>query len=266
MKFFDLFIRSIVIKSVLFLALFGCEEHVFLYRSVQNSWCFSKFVKKKDFEDYVEFHKEYAFNYDNSESMRVLGCAYYQQGDLKEAQRWLRSAYINGDNDVATPLMLIYMKEGNFDSSKLWRDQIKEESVNKVSWSLIIDGLIRFYETDDLNDLEISYQELKNKMKTEGSTDLMRKLLTSIIFIREQDVQCTSVAFFNKCDHSARAENKAYVFTIAKGVLDSLLAINPISWSYNDDLKSISPSSREEEKQKAGSEEVESASAPLKSA
>ncbi len=227
----------------LFLILFflGCSSTTKLNSSPSSS-CFNKFPSKEVFDNYVAFHQEHADS--NQNSMRSLGCAFYQQGNLLLAEQWLIEAYRHGHLETAIDLMAIYLKENQINLASQWRRQIEKDRTSETEisrWLKVIEELEKYDQFESTGYLENAKETLLYKMKYEGSTPITEQLITNINNLISADEECQING--STCLLPYLNEQKSYIKVFSKGVLATLIPDLPLYWQLEeyDDTKTMIP-------------------------
>ena len=123
---------------------------------------FIEFQDTVTFHNYIANHEKYAEE-GNPSSMRLLGCAYYQQGNILLAEQWLTQAYEKGKAGSAAALTAIYLKEGDLGKAGVWSQNITLET-DLVRWLRVIDSLERYRVFEDVNYLTQAQTALRHKL------------------------------------------------------------------------------------------------------
>lgn len=223
------------------LLLTACSTYTRHYSSESLNWCFIDFQHPATFLNYIENHKEYAEN-GNPNSMKLLGCAYYQKGDWLLAERWLHESFNKGELDASTALTAVYLKEGDLPQAAAWVQHIPLET-DLVRWLKILIALERYQESEEINDLIQAQHALKNKINYEGETTMTLSLLESISQLIQEAEQCT----FSNCSVVNFQERKTHLSIISTGALSTLIPSTPLKWNMNPDETADAPSIKNQE-------------------
>jgi len=216
-------------KRLIFALFFiGCSQTTQL-NSENIEWCFIDFRDSVFFQEYIEAHKGYAER-GNPKSMKLLGCAYYQKGDLKEAQEWLIQSYELGEEDASVALSAIYLKEGDMNQSLFWGGQILDETPY-VRWIHILRYLESYQLSERTSDLENALGALRNKINQEGETEMTLGLIDAIDSVIIEAEECRD----SDCVVINFEEKKRYLQVFSRGALSLLIPSNPLSWNYEPD-------------------------------
>ena len=223
-------------KRLIFL-LFLCGCHTVQY-SEQPGWCFIRFHDRQSFFNYMAAHEKYATNGGNINSMQLLGCAYYQKGDLASAEKWLKEAHTQGDEGAATALTAIYLKEEQPDLASTWKGHITTET-DRVRWLYVIGHLERYRQTNATFALNLAHQALANKIHYEGSTEMTTQLLNFIKDLVKAENECNNTN--SECSLVTFNEKKNYMHIFSRGALAEMIPSVPISWNYEPNEIGVLP-------------------------
>ena len=240
--------------NCLFLAAAGCNaDHNYItsYSTEEAQWCFHEFEDRAVFEDFVSINKDSAKGASDVGSMEFLGCAYYQQGDLKNAEKWLTEAYKMGGLRAPAALSAIYLKEGDLGQAEAWMDRVNVET-NLVRWVKVIGEIKKYEKYDNPTYLLRAQNELSEKINYEGSTHMTTDFLAKMNTLLEQTIECRNASHLPECSSAEFRESfdegKNYMDIMAKGLLAQMVPVVPKSWLY--------PVEEEQQKQQARTKHI----------
>ena len=213
----------------------GC--HNIQLHSEQADWCFIDFHSREAFYNYIESHKNYAQKQGHISSMKLLGCAYYQKGQLDLAEKWLSQAYTAGDEGVASALTAMYLKEGRLDLALNWKNKISLVT-GRERWLYVLDSLERYKKTQDVYYLHLAHTALEKKIQFEGDTEMTTQLSANIESLIQYESNCNQNS---QCSLVAFNEKKSYLNIFSKGALATLVPVIPKAWSYDPQSTGILP-------------------------
>ena len=218
-------------KRLVFLLLFSvsCAENTEYLSLEVADWCFIEFQDTVTFHNYIANHEKYAEE-GNPSSMRLLGCAYYQQGNILLAEQWLTQAYEQGKAGSAAALTAIYLKEGDLGKAGVWSQNITLET-DLVRWLRVIDSLERYRVFEDVNYLTQAQTALKSKLNYEGETDMTVNWLGTITDLIQEEQKCQQF----ECSEVNFKESKQNVYIFSKGILSMLVPANPLKWNFESE-------------------------------
>ena len=218
-------------KRLVFLLLFtiSCAENTELLSLEFTNWCFIQFQDAVTFNNYITNHEKYAEEGDPS-SMRLLGCAYYQQGNILLAEQWLTQAYEKGKAGSAAALTAIYLKEGDLEKAGVWSQNITLET-DLVRWLKVVDSLERYRAFEDVNYLIQAQTALKRKLNYEGETEMTVNWLATITDLIQDEERCQKF----ECSEMSFRESKQNVSIFSKGILSMLIPANPLKWNFESE-------------------------------
>ena len=231
-----------VLKVALLVWFVGCSSTTKLNSSHAIS-CFNEYPSKEAFDNYMTFHREHA-EYDQN-SMRLLGCGYYQLGDLAFAEEWLLEAYSRGYSEVAFDLIAIYLKEGQTGLVSQWKvevDKIQIPETEIYRWLKVVENLELYHQEDHrLPYLEGALADLVDKIKNEGVTPEIESFKDSMVSLIEIEKSCRSNS--DSCILPSLHEKRSYMRIFSEGVLATMIPDLPLHWSidsYDETQKVIS--------------------------
>ena len=226
------------IKVFIFLFFLGCGS-AHLNSESFNNWCFTNFENRDNFFEYLNTHEEHAKNND-VESMRLVGCAYYQKGDLDLAEQWLNEAYQNGHEGVPVDLTVIYLKERDLERALAWKRE-KESTLESdlIRWLDVIVNIIRYKQSDQRMYLSQAGVMLKYKIKQEMETSMTLELMSTIEDLIEEENACALDS--PDCSYARRDEKKDYVYVLSQGILSQMVLDYPKIWNYEEGETGILP-------------------------
>lgn len=231
------------IKVFIFLFFLGCGSAQLNSESF-DEWCFKRFEHRDSFFEYLSINEEYAKNDKNVESMRLIGCAYYQKGDLDLAEQWLNEAYQNGHKGVPVDLTAIYLKEGDLDRALDWHRENALES-DRIRWLNIIVPMEHYRHKDERMHLSRARSMLEYKIQYEGETPVTLRLMETIEDLINEENSCAKRN--PDCSHADTNEKKASVHIFSRGALSSMIPDIPKSWNYEEGEVGLSPTMPNEE-------------------
>ena len=231
------------IKVSVFLFFLGCGSTNLESRS-STHWCFTKFEDRDNFFEYLNAHEENAENKGNVESMRLVGCAYYQKGDLNLAEQWLNEAYQNGHENVPVDLTAIYLKEGDLDRALNWKRENTLKPTERTRWLDVIAPIERYGKSNMRIYLNQARSMLERKIKHEGETPMTSQLMDIIDDLIKEENTCALKS--SECWTAHTNEKKAYVRNIFQGMLLSMVPDIPKSWNYEEGEVGLEPAVLEE--------------------
>ena len=232
------------IKVFIFLFFLGCGSAQLNSESFDD-WCFTKFENRDNFFEYLSTHEEHANNDKNVESMRLVGCAYYQKGDLELAEQWLNEAYRNGHKGVPVDLTAIYLKEGDLERAMTWKRENALES-DRIRWLNIIDPIERYVKSGQRMYLNQSRAMLKQQIQYEGETPMTLEFMDTIEDLIEKENACALND--SDCSYAYTNEKKFYVHILSQGMLSSMVPDIPKSWNYEEEEIGLLPVVLEEDR------------------
>ena len=242
----------LILFRSLFLILFilGCNSKTQLNSTAPSS-CFNQFSSKEAFDYYIDFHQEHARANDNSR--RLLGCAFYQKGDLFSAEKWLQEAYDQGQKQTAVDFWAIYLKEGQMNLVSYWKEETKKNKIPETTlsrWLIIIEELEKYNNSQNIWHLKNAQKNLLYKMKHEGSTPIIEQLIDTINKLISTEEDCK----MNRpnCSLPYLSEQKSYMKVFSNGVLSTLIPSLPLHWQ-SEDYKQPSLAQQSEEDKKSES-------------
>lgn len=236
---FNLFRFGLYLKLVLFIPFVACEDDKTLYSISQIEWCFSQFENKEILDKQIQLYEKTARG-GHIDSMRLLGCAYYQYQDLAEAEKWLERAYLKGDSKVATPLALIYLKEGQLHLSKSWLEHATEQT-NELRWIRLAQHLTDFEKMGDIKSFESVQELIKKKIQIEGDHFINSNIRSAVDIISSNYEQCEDPNNLKECSLKDVVESRQYLKTLTQGIVESLVFSTPLYWTYKKALRGIYP-------------------------
>ena len=215
-------------KRLVFLLFFtiSCAENTELLSLESTRWCFIEFQDSVTFNNYIANHEKYAEE-GNPGSMSLLGCAYYQQGDLLLAEQWLTQAYEKGRAGSAAALTAIYLKEGDLEKAGVWIQSITLET-DIARWLKVVDSLERYRVFEDVNYLIQAQADLRRKLNYEGETEMTVNWLSTITDLIQDEEKCKN----SECSEVDFKESKRNVSIFSKGILSELVPANPLRWNF----------------------------------
>jgi len=231
------------IKVFIFLFFLGCNS-VQLNSESFDDWCFPNFENRDKFFEYLNIHEEYARNENDVESMRLVGCAYYQKGNLDLAEQWLNEAYQHGHKGVPVDLTAIYLKEGDLERALAWKRENTLET-DLIRWLNIIEPIERYEQSNQRMYLHEAGAMLKHKIQHEGETPMTLELMRVIEDLLEEEASCAVEN--SDCSYADRDEKKAYVYMLSQGILSSMVPDTPKSWNYEEEDLGLLPVVLEED-------------------
>ena len=226
--------KSFCCFNTFFLIFFitGCNSSTQISSTAPSS-CFNQFPSKKIFDGYINFHQEHAESNDNS--MRLLGCALYQKGDLSSAEKWLKEAYDKGNKAIALDFIAIYLKEGQADLASMWEQEAKKKKVPETPvsrWLNVIEELERYESSNNKWHLQNAQQALANKMKYESPTPFIEQFSESLSKLLKLEEECQFER--PECSSYYLKEQRSYMKVVSNGVLSTMIPSLPIHWKYDD--------------------------------
>ena len=230
------------IKVFIFLFFLGCGSARLNSESF-DKWCFTNFKNRDKFFEYLNTHEEYAKNND-VESMRLVGCAYYQKGDLDLAEEWLNEAYQNGHKGVPVDLTAIYLRERDLERALTWKRENTLES-NEIRWLNVIEPIERYKHSNQRMYLNEAGAMLKHKIRHEGETSMTLELMNIIEDLIEEENACALNS--PDCSYARRDEKKDYAYIFSQGILLSMVPDTPKSWDYEEEELGLLPVVLEED-------------------
>ena len=235
--------NKMLIKGWFFLIFMGCSfEHQL--SSESTNWCFVKFLDRSKLLEYIEVHETQASQEGSVDSMRLLGCAYYQAGDIKSAEKWLKTAYKEGHSSVPIDLAAIYLKEGDLARASIWQRENTLEDTARIRWLRVVENIEQYNKTGASTYLKYTQSALQDKIRYEGQTPMTQEMLQIIETLIEEENACRMKN--PECSHVYMNEKKAYMKTFSKGVLALLIPSTPQSWKYDADETGILPEKKSE--------------------
>ncbi len=231
------------IKVFVFLFFLGCGSTNLTSKS-SNNWCFTKFEDRDNFFEYLNAHEEHAKNEGDIESMRLVGCAYYQKGDLDLAEQWLNEAYQNGHGNIPIDLTAIYLKEGDLERALTWKRENALQPTDRTRWLDIIVPIERYGKSGLRIYLNQAQAMLERKIKHEGETPMTSQLMETIEDLIEEENNCVQSS---DCWTAHTDEKKAYVHNLFQGMLSSMVPNIPKSWNYEAGEVGLEPTASDEE-------------------
>ena len=211
-------------------------------------WCFFSYDDSITFNDYMAFHEANVKSVNDINSMQLLGCAYYQKGDIALAEKWLVSAYEAGQEEAPTALTAIYLKEGDLQKASLWHKQIADET-DHVRWLKVVEQIKKYKKYDKEVYLSQAYTALNYKINYEGPTSMTSQLLEIMNYIIEQSPYCTEPVSVD-CRVSDFNEKKNYIYVLAEGVLSVMVPSVPLAWNFENGESAPVPVAEAESQQK----------------
>ena len=218
-------------KRLVFLLFFAisCGQNTELLSLETAGWCFIEFQDSVTFNNYIAHHEKYAEE-GNPSSMRLLGCAYYQQGDLLLTEQWLTQAYEKGKARSASALTAIYLKEGDLEKAGRWIQNIVLET-DIVRWLKVVDAIERYLAFEDVNYLIQAQTSLKRKLNYEGDTLMTLQWLMVITDLIQDEEKCQKF----ECSEADLVESKQNLSIFSKGILSMLVPANPLKWNFESE-------------------------------
>ena len=217
------------------LLLTACSTHTQIYSSEGFDGCFIDFKNPITFTNYIETHEEYAEN-GNSNSMKLLGCAYYQKGEWLLAEKWLYESFNRGNTDSATALTAMYLKEGDIVQAVTWSQQVPLET-DLVRWLKVLIALETYKESDDLTDLIQAKTALQNKINYEGETAMTLSLLDSMEQLIDESRKCS----VSQCSITNVNDLKSHLTIVSTGALSTLIPSPPLKWNTDPEEAETTP-------------------------
>ena len=219
-------------RLFLLLFLLGCGGTTQYLSSESADWCFVRFENQKAFLNYIEVHENHANDTDNVNSMLLLGCAYYQQGDLSNSEQWLQKAYSKGNTNAAASLTALYLKEQDLEKASIWNNQMTIAN-DRVRWLKVLYALEKYYASQNINYLSQSYEALQRTMNYEGETKMTVQLLRNIGDLLQIERDCKNPEI--NCVAYDLKEKRQYLHILSRGVLSVLVPRNPLSWNNEEE-------------------------------
>ena len=220
-------------------------QHILKFRSHLIIGVLHDFENRDNFFEYLNTHEEHAINNRNVESMRLVGCAYYQKGDLDLAEQWLNEAYQNGHEGVPIDLIAIYLKEGDLERALTWKQENTLEPTARIRWLQVVEPIEHYRKSNQSMYLHQARAMLEQKIQYEGETPMTSQLLESIIDLINEESVC---ALRNSnCSIAYTNEKKAYVQIFSQGILSSMIPDVPKSWNYEEEEIGLLPDVPEED-------------------
>lgn len=221
-----------ICKSLLLFVFFcSCTNNTVSLSSATPGWCFYNFENRSTFDNYIVVHESSVKNSNNVNSMQLLGCAYYQKGDLLMAEKWLTNAYSAGDKGSSTALTAIYLKEGNLRRAATWGREIQVET-DHVRWLRVVEEIKNYQKFDNVTYLKRAYDALNYKINYEGQTGMTVQLLNVINDLLEQEQVCRDLTSPD-CSVFDFNERKNYIYILSEGVLAVMIPSVPLAWRYD---------------------------------
>ena len=221
------------LKMTLLLWFVGCGSTTKLNSSHAIS-CFNEYPNKEVFDNYMTFHREHAERDQNS--MRLLGCGYYQLGDLVLAEEWLGKAYSLGYSDIAFDLIAIYLKEGQTNLVSHWKGEVERSQIPETEiyrWLKIIESLEIYSKNNhNLVYLENALESIADKIKNEGVTPETENFKSSIASLIEIEKACLNNS--ETCTLPNLHEKRSYMKILYEGMLATMIPDLPLHWGIND--------------------------------
>ena len=233
------------IKVFVFVLFLGCGSAQLNSESFDD-WCFKKFEHRDSFFEYLNINEESARDNKNVESMRLIGCAYYQKGDLDLAEQWLNEAYQYGHKGVPIDLTAIYLKEGDLERALAWHRENSLES-DRIRWLNIIMPIERYRHSDQRMYLSGAQSMLEYKIQHEGETPVTLSLMDALEDLMEEENNCA--VRNSDCSHADTNEKRASIHIFSRGALSSLVPHIPQSWNHEEGEVGLLPQTTEENKE-----------------